>query len=68
MPFFPKKKGGYCILWYFALDLFNYNDNTGLEEVMEFLQQSFPDVTIAIAHGKVLMHLSQIGMWGVCPD
>ncbi|XXG49700.1 hypothetical protein AAC387_Pa02g3802 [Persea americana] len=24
----------------------------GLEEVMEFLQQSFPDVAIAIAHGK----------------
>lgn len=27
---------------------------TGLEEAMEFLQQSFPDVQIAIAHGKVI--------------
>ncbi|WCJ30484.1 DEAD/DEAH box helicase putative [Euphorbia peplus] len=25
----------------------------GLEEVMDFLQESFPDVEIAIAHGKV---------------
>lgn len=27
---------------------------TGLEEAMEFLEQSFPDVQIAIAHGKVI--------------
>lgn len=26
----------------------------GLEEVMEFLECSFPDVEIAIAHGKVV--------------
>ena len=28
---------------------------TGLEEVMEFLEQSFPNVEIAIAHGKVFL-------------
>lgn len=27
---------------------------TGLEEVMEFLEQSYPNVEIAIAHGKVI--------------
>lgn len=27
---------------------------TGLEEVMEFLEQSFPNLEIAIAHGKVI--------------
>ena len=26
----------------------------GLEEVMEFLEESFPEVEIAIAHGKVI--------------
>lgn len=26
---------------------------TGLEEVRDFLEESFPSVTIAIAHGKV---------------
>lgn len=29
----------------------------GLEEVMEFLGQSFPNVEIAIAHGKVIPFL-----------
>lgn len=28
--------------------------STGLEEVMEFLEQSFPNLEIAIAHGKVI--------------
>lgn len=28
--------------------------STGLEEVMEFLEQSFPNIEIAIAHGKVI--------------
>lgn len=28
--------------------------SAGLEEVMEFLEQSFPNVDIAIAHGKVI--------------
>lgn len=28
---------------------------TGLEEVMDSLKQSFPDVDIAIAHGKVFL-------------
>ena len=27
---------------------------TGLEEVMEFLEQSYPNIEIAIAHGKVI--------------
>jgi len=26
---------------------------TGLEEAMEFLEEAFPDVEIAVAHGKV---------------
>lgn len=29
-------------------------DDTGLEDVVDFLEQSFPEVPIAIAHGKVI--------------
>lgn len=32
-------------------------DLTGLEEVLEFLEQSFPNDEIAIAHGKVVTFL-----------
>ena len=35
----------------------DYYNLTGLEEVMEFLEQSFPTVEIAIAHGKVVTFL-----------
>lgn len=28
---------------------------TGLEEAMEFLEEAFPDVEIAVAHGKVFI-------------
>lgn len=34
---------------------FLYSCISGLEEVMDFLEQAFPNVEIAIAHGKVYL-------------
>lgn len=36
---------------------------TGLQEVMEFLEESFLDVPIAIAHGKVCDFISPLLLW-----
>ena len=45
----------YCFLIFiFVLPISLTFLSSGLEEVMEFLEQSFPNVEIAIAHGKVL--------------
>lgn len=43
----------FCSIYKFS----DYYDLTGLEEVMEFLEKSFPTVEIAIAHGKVVTFL-----------
>lgn len=45
------------VLLLFFYSCFTFISFSGLEEVMKFLEQSFPDIEIAIAHGKVFFSL-----------
>lgn len=56
-----KKEVACTIVWKSSIKLcilFTVLCVTGLEEVMDFLEQAFPNVDIAIAHGQVFPPLN----------